>query len=250
MGGATARGLIANKVVAAGDVCCCDHNQTKLDALKAFDGGIHTTLSSREAAGGADMIVLSVKPWCVEKSLAEIRDLIHTDRQDLVVIAAGVTFEMLKGYLQDANATLFSVIPNTAIEVGSSMTFVAACNSTPQRTARIVEMFDSLGKALLIPEEKMAAGTALASCGIAYAMRYVRAAMEGGIELGFKADDARDIVLNTVKGATDLLLSSGEHPEDAIDKVTTPGGITIKGLNEMEKEGFSHAVIAGLKASK
>ncbi len=81
-------------------------------------------------------------------------------------------------------------------------------------------------------------------------MRYIRAAMEGGIELGFKANDARDIVLNTVKGAAELLLASGEHPEDAIDKVTTPGGITIKGLNEMEKEGFSHAVIAGLKASK
>lgn len=250
MGGAIARGLIANNVVAAADVVCCDHNRDKLARLKEFNGGIATTLSSREAAENADIIVLSVKPWCVEQSLAEIRDLIDTRSQDLVSIAAGVSFADLKGYLQDADATLFRVIPNTAIEVGSSMTFVSAHNSSEQRTARIVKMFDVLGSALLIPEEKMTAGTALASCGIAYAMRYIRAAMEGGIELGFKADDARGIVLNTVKGAAELLLASGEHPEDAIDKVTTPGGITIKGLNEMEKEGFSHAVIAGLKASK
>lgn len=250
MGGAIARGLIANNVVAAADVVCCDHNRDKLARLKEFNGGIATTLSSREAAENADIIVLSVKPWCVEQSLAEIRDLIDTRSQDLVSIAAGVSFADLKGYLQDADATLFRVIPNTAIEVGSSMTFVSAHNSSEQRTSRIVKMFDVLGKALLIPEEKMAAGTALASCGIAYAMRYIRAAMEGGIELGFRAGDAREIVLNTVKGAADLLIASGEHPEDAIDKVTTPGGITIKGLNEMEKEGFSHAVIAGLKASK
>ncbi len=250
MGGAIARGLVGKGVLAGKDIVCCDHNKEKLARLKEFNKDIDITLSSREAADGADIIVLSVKPWCVEASLAEIRDLIDTGRQDLVSIAAGVSFDTLKGYLQNTDATLFRVIPNTAIEVGSSMTFVSECNSTPERTARIVQMFDALGHAMLIEEEKMAAGTALASCGIAYAMRYIRAAMEGGIELGFRAADARDIVLNTVKGATDLLIASGEHPEDAIDKVTTPGGITIKGLNEMEKEGFSHAVIAGLKASR
>ena len=250
MGGAIARGLVGKGIVAGKDVVCCDHNKDKLARLKEFNKDITTTLSSREAAEGADVIVLSVKPWCVEASIAEIHDLIDTSRQDFVSIAAGVTFDMLKEYLQDANATLFRVIPNTAIEVGSSMTFVSACNAAQDRTARVVEMFNALGRAMLIPEDKMSAGTALASCGIAYAMRYIRAAMEGGIELGFRAGDAREIVLNTVKGATDLLLASGDHPEDAIDKVTTPGGITIKGLNKMEEEGFSNAVIAGLKASQ
>lgn len=250
MGGAIARGLVAGGVLQPSEVVCCDHNDGKLARLKEFKEGITVTRDSREAAAGADIIVLAVKPWCVESSLAEIRDLVDTARTDLVSIAAGVTFDMLKGYINDPDATLFRVIPNTAIEVGSSMTFVSECNSTPERTNRIVKMFDALGRAMLVPEDKMSAGTALASCGIAYAMRYIRAAMEGGIELGFKADDAREIVLNTVKGATDLLLSSGEHPEDAIDKVTTPGGITIKGLNKMEEEGFTASVIAGLKASQ
>jgi pyrroline-5-carboxylate reductase len=105
-----------------------------------------------------------------------------------------------------------------------------------------------MGSTLITEERLLAAGTTLASCGIAYAMRYVRAASEGGVEIGFKADDAKAIVLQTVKGAVELLQTNGNHPEAEIDKVTTPGGVTIKGLNEMEHAGFSSAVIRGIKA--
>lgn len=79
-------------------------------------------------------------------------------------------------------------------------------------------------------------------------MRYIRAAVEGGVELGFKAVDAQKIVVQTVKGAAGLLSLPGAHPESEIDKVTTPGGVTIRGLNEMEHAGFTSAVIRGLKA--
>jgi len=90
---------------------------------------------------------------------------------------------------------------------------------------------------------------ALASCGIAYVMRYIRAASEGGVELGMYASDAKKIVMQTMLGAVKLLESTGNHPEAEIDKVTTPGGITIRGLNAMEANGFTTAVIEGLKAS-
>ena len=101
----------------------------------------------------------------------------------------------------------------------------------------------------MVTEERLlGAGMTLASCGIAYAMRYVRAAAEGGVELGFKADVAKDIVLQTLKGAVDLLQANGNHPEAEIDKVCTPDGLTIRGLNEMEHAGFTSAVIRGLKA--
>lgn len=250
MGGATVRGLIAKGILSAGDVTCCDLSKACLDRMKQIDGAITVTSDSRRAAEGAGLIVLAVKPWAVEPTLASFKDLLDLKKQDLVVIAAGITFEMLSAWLGDDKATLFRAIPNTAIEVGSSVTFISAQNADAERTARIVELFGALGQSLLIPEDKMSAGTALASCGIAYAMRYIRAAMEGGVELGFRADEALNIVLGTVKGAADLLTSSGEHPEAAIDKVTTPGGITIKGLNKMEEQGFSNAVIAGLKASQ
>jgi pyrroline-5-carboxylate reductase len=117
-----------------------------------------------------------------------------------------------------------------------------------QQIATIQALFDEMGNTILTDEAHLGAGTTLASCGIAYAMRYIRAAAEGGVELGFKADDAKRIVMQTMKGAVSLLEASGLHPEAAIDLVTTPGGVTIKGLNEMEHAGFTSAVIRGLKA--
>ena len=148
----------------------------------------------------------------------------------------------------DEKPTIFQIIPNIAIAVKASMTFIVPCNATDEQTNIIKGIFDNVGQTYLTDEQHLAAGTTLASCGIAYAMRYFRAASEGGVELGFKADTAKDIVLQTVKGAVELLQANGNHPEAEIDKVTTPGGLTIKGLNEMEHAGFTSAVIRGLKA--
>ena len=129
------------------------------------------------------------------------------------------------------------------------MTFLVPCGAASnQDTKLITDVFNTVGNTLITDEKHLAAGTTLASCGIAYAMRYIRAASEGGVELGFKADDAKEIVMQTVLGAVKLLEASGLHPEAAIDLVTTPGGVTIKGLNEMEHAGFTSAVIRGLKA--
>jgi pyrroline-5-carboxylate reductase len=143
----------------------------------------------------------------------------------------------------------FLVIPNIAIAQLQSMTFIVpALAAETQHTEQVVALFNSMGHSLITDEQHLAAGTTLASCGIAYAMRYIRAAAEGGVELGFKADQAKQIVMQTMRGAVELLEASGLHPEAAIDLVTTPGGVTIKGLNEMEHAGFTSSVIKGLKA--
>jgi pyrroline-5-carboxylate reductase len=142
----------------------------------------------------------------------------------------------------------FLVIPNIAIAQLSSMTFIVPVDATTEETAKIIDLFDEMGETLITDEQHLGAGTTLASCGIAYAMRYIRAAAEGGVELGFKADDAKRIVMQTVEGAVKPLEGTGLHPEAAIDMVTTPWGVTIKGLNEMEHAGFTSAVIRGLKA--
>ncbi len=168
-----------------------------------------------------------------------------------------MTFELLNTYLTKntdfdclATPTIFRIMPNTAIEVMSSMTFVSARNASKEQTDLIIHIFNELGNAMLVEERLMGAGTALASSGIAFALRYIRAAIEGGVELGFYPKQAQEIVVHTVKGAVDLLLENKSNPEMEIDKVTTPGGITIKGLNEMELSGFTSSVIRGLKASK
>ena len=113
----------------------------------------------------------------------------------------------------------------------------------------MLAMFKEMGDAMLVEERLMDAGMALASCGIAYVMRYIRAATEGGVELGFYAKDAQRVIMQTMKGAVDLLEAGGLHPEMEIDKVTTPGGLTIRGLNAMEEAGFTQSVIKGLRAS-
>lgn len=113
----------------------------------------------------------------------------------------------------------------------------------------ILKIFSELGKAELIDEKLFPAITSLTSCGIAFAFRYIRAAMEGGVEMGLKPDKAKEAIIQTLRGAANLLEANNSHPEVEIDKVTTAGGTTIKGLNEMENAGFTSAVIRGLKAS-
>ena len=196
----------------------------------------------------ADIVCVVVKPWLVERVLKDIKPELDPKKQILIVIAAGVSSESIKSWLGESCPPLFLAIPNIAIAEMASMTFIVPVDASEKDTQTVVDIFDEMGNTLITDEQHLAAGTTLASCGIAYAMRYIRAASEGGVELGFKADDAKKIVMQTMKGAVELLEASGLHPEAAIDLVTTPGGVTIKGLNEMEHAGFTSAVIRGLKA--
>ena len=169
--------------------------------------------------------------------------------QILASVAAGLTFENLAHYV-DPEMTIFRVIPNTAISLGASMTLVAARNASDDQTNLIMNIFNEMGMAMLIEEKQFAAATSLTSCGIAYVLKYVQAAMQAGVELGIRPHDAMKMVAQTVEGAAQLLLQNeGTHPALEIEKVTTPGGITIKGLNELEHSGFTSAVIKAIKAS-
>ena len=249
MGGAIADGLIKGDAIRNEDICISDPSRICRDRFA--EKGITATPSNQLAAQGADIVCVVVKPWLVEQVLKSIKDVLDYDKQILVVVAAGVKSESIKEWMaKDSKMIpLFLVIPNIAIAQLQSMTFIVPSVGTqPQHTEQVVKLFDSMGKSIITDEQHLAAGTTLASCGIAYAMRYVRAASEGGVELGFKADDAKKIVMQTMKGAVELLQATGLHPEAAIDLVTTPGGVTIKGLNEMEHNGFTSSVIKGLKA--
>ena len=247
IGGAIAKGLAKGNMFKASDITCTAQSQATLDKMKAANPDFVLSLNNIEA----------VKPWRVEEIIDQIKGVLDYDKQIIVSVAAGITFDTLNSYLTKNTSyedwvtpALFRIMPNTAIEVLSSMTFVSAHNATPEQSDLIINIFNELGNAMLVEERLMGAGTALASSGIAFALRYIRAAIEGGVELGFYPKQAQEIVVHTVKGATDLLLENKSNPEMEIDKVTTPGGITIKGLNEMELSGFTSSVIRGLKASK
>lgn len=250
MGGAMAEGFAKCGVFSATDISVSAPHEATLSRFKQL--GLNTSTSNVEAATGADIVVLAVKPWLVEQVVSELKPSLDYEKQTIVSVAAGVSAAKLQDMLRREDGTLpqiFLAIPNIAIAVLCSATFIVNVNATKEREETLADIFNKTGSALVTEERLLTAGTALASCGIAYAMRYIRAAMEGGVELGFKSGVAQRIVEQTVKGAVELLQQSGAHPEAQIDKVCTPGGMTIRGLNEMEHAGFSSAVVRGLKKS-
>ena len=252
MGGAVARGLARGTKVATQDIYVSNPSTAKLEALSAEFAEMHTTTSNCEAVRDADIVVLAVKPWKVQEVVAELKPSLDYRRQAVASMVGGLGISELSAWLDKGDGELpatYIIIPNTAIATMSSMTFISAARASATQASELVDIFGELGEAMLVDEGQIAAGTSLASCGIAYALRYIRAAMEGGVELGFRADDAKRIVMQTLRGATDLLAANDSHPEAEIDRVTTPGGLTIKGLNAMEAAGFSHSVIEGLRAS-
>lgn len=256
MGGAIARGLASSSIINTTDICVTAHTQQTLDKLKTDIAEIQCTLSNREACTGASIIMLCVKPWLVQPVLEEIYPAYHEMKQQgrtplIISVAAGITFEQLHQMLGESEtpcAPLARVIPNTAISLKQSPTLVCFNSYIEEAQQQLVKaMFDAMGQAIIIDEAHMAAGTAVTSCGIAYALQYIKAAIQGAIELGFYPHVAKQMIDQTVQGAVELLEQNGTMPDQEIYKVCTPGGITIKGLNEMAKEGFDNAVIQGLK---
>lgn len=246
MGGAIAKGLAQGSIVSASEITVANPSQGKLDALKATYPELKTTNDNKEAAQNADMVILAIKPWLVEDVLTELQ---LSKDQILVSVAAGVSFNQLNDYTGHEGMTMFRLIPNTAISLLQSTTILASSNATPEQEQLMLDIFNEMGLAIMVSESKMAACTSLTSCGIAYVLKYIQAAMQAGIELGIYPKDASKMVAQSVKGAAELILQNNTHPSIEIDKVCTPGGLTIKGINQLDHDGFTSAIINAIKAS-
>ena len=246
MGGALIKGWAKSGKI--DDITIADKNETLLAEFKSAYTTINTTTDNVEAVKGADIIVLVVKPWLMELVLAEVKHALDLEKQIIVSDAANFTTDMLAREL-GTEGQFFYVIPNIAAEFGASMSFIASGScATDESLKKVEELYTIVGDTLVVTENLVGPGMMMASCGIAYVMRYIRAQMEGGCEMGFYPAQAKQIALQTMQGAVSLLKATGWHPEEAIDKVTTPGGVTIKGLNELDHAGFNSAVIRSLKA--
>ena len=255
MGSAIVRGLVQGSIFQPANITVIDTHEKPLNDLQIFNPAICTALNNYNGVETADIVLLAVKPWLVKDVLTDIKFRLDYAKQIVVSIAAGITIDSMNETLRKANdetvlPTLFRTIPNTAIAIRQSITLIASQNALPEQKALLLQIFEELGGAVFLDEQKMTAGTALTSCGIAYLFRYVRAATLAGVELGFYPKEAQHLVVKTMLGAAALLDATQENPEVEIDKVTTPGGITIKGLNELEANGFSDAIIKAIKASK
>ncbi len=245
LGSAIAEGLLKSKFCKASDITITKRKISTLQTLK--DKGVKVTANNAEAVLNSDLIILAVKPYQVSDVLNSFKKELSS-KHILVSVVTGVLLKEIDEIIK-IKLPLFRAMPNTAIAIQESITCLSFTNAVASQINFVKKLFSTLGKVTMIDEKLMEAATVLGACGTAYAMRYIRANIQGGIEIGFDAATASLIAAQTVKGAAELLLQKGSHPEQEIDKVTTPKGCTIAGLNEMEHQGFSSSLIKGIAVS-
>lgn len=243
LGSAIAQGLHKSKQYQAANIYITRNKVERLKHLK--EEGIQVHKDNVLAVQNAQIIIIAVKPYKVAEVLSEIRSELDPNKHILVSVATGITTLEMREMI-GFEMPIFRAMPNTAIEIQESITCICAKYTNDSQDKTIHQLFSLLGVAVTINEELMEAATVLGACGIAFVFRFIRAMMQGGIEIGFDAITASTIAEQTVKGAAELLLKGGKHPEEEIDKVTTPKGCTISGLNEMEHRGFSSSLIKGI----
>lgn len=245
IGAAIARGLAAAGKFLPQDIILTRRRTEFLDGLRAEK---FTVLSdNRAAVKSAGIVILAVGPLEAEAAVKEISPALN-GRHIVISIVSGVTTAQLSAWMKK-KVGLVRAMTNTAIAIREAMTCLCAAPENRAALAEAKDIFDALGKTLVIKEELMLSATALTGCGIAFFLRAIRAASQGGTQIGFHSEEALAMAAQTARGAASLLLDKRGHPESEIDKVTTPRGCTIEGLNEMEHHGFSSAMITGIVTS-
>lgn len=245
LGTAITEGLLNSKFCQASDITITKRNISTLSHLQ--QKGVNVTDDNSLAVRNSELVIFAIKPFQIKDVLAALKkDL--TSKHIVASVLAGISTADLESMINKKMA-LCKAMPNTAIAIQQSMTTLSFKNANEDQIKFVSDLFSTVGKVVVIDEKLMDAATILGSCGTAFALRYIRANIQAGIEIGFNAEIASLISAQTVKGAAELLLQRGTHPEQEIDKVTTPKGLTIVGLNEMEHQGFSSSLIRGISAS-
>lgn len=246
IGVSLARGLVSSRMYDPENIIITRRRTHMISHLA--DEGIVVTSDNMAAVRAAEIIFVAVKPHQAREVLVEVAPLIDHQKHIFVSLVTGMGLQPIKEVVGE-KTPVFLAMPNTALGLCESMTCISHGDESDKDKERVENIFNHLGKCLTIPEDLMGASTVLAACGVAFALRFLRSIAQGGVEIGFGAEISTLIAAQTLKGAARLAQESGNHPEHEIDKVTTPMGITISGLNEMEHNGFSSALIKGLLAS-
>jgi pyrroline-5-carboxylate reductase len=246
LGAAIAEGLIKSQFVAPQQITVTRRNLDVIQHLKVL--GVNITSDNESAIKSSDVIIVALKPYNVKEVLEGLKQNFDKSKHILISVVTGIFVKDLAAIVGEG-VPIFRAMPNTAIAIQESVTCMCHQGASKEQVDYVTNLFDQLGISIPIDEKLMDAATVLGACGIAYALRFIRAATQGGIEIGFDARTANLISAQTVKGAAELLLKLNRHPEEEIDKVTTPKGCTIVGLNEMEHQGFSSSLIKGIGAS-
>jgi pyrroline-5-carboxylate reductase len=241
-----ARGLLGSGRFLPGNICLTRRRINLLSKIR--ETGVKVEADNAKAVEISDVVIIAVEPQQVNGVLREIQPVLEAGRHTIISVVTGVKTGQIEA-ITGERTSIVRAMPNIAISVGESMTCLSA-NGNDRNGLEIAEdLFSMVGKTLVINEEEMIAATAIGACGVAFFLRAIRAASQGGIEIGLQSDHALRIATQAARGAATLLISAGSHPEQEIDRVTTPKGCTIAGLNLMEYEGFSSAMIKGISLS-
>lgn len=244
LGSSIAKGLINNKSFTS--LYLSDKNAV---AVTAFSDEDYVTITSDNvlAVKESEIVIFALQPRHIENVLESVSSVI-TENHVVMSVVAGFEISKIESIIR-SDKNIIRVMPNTAISIGKSMTCLAANVKGQSKMDLAKKIFNQLGTTMVIPEEHIQAATVICASGIAFWMRLIRATTQGAIQLGFEAEQAHELATQTCFGAASLLIESGRHPEQEIDRVTTPSGCTIEGLNAMEHQGLSSALIQGIVAS-
>ena len=245
LGLSIANGLVETKHAVPHDITLTRRNTDGLQHM--LNNGFKVTQNNSDAVARSRLILLCVLPGQIQSILQEINPILRPE-QVLVSVITGVDIASIAAAL-DTRIPIIRAMPNTAIAIGESMTCLTAKDDAKAYLPDVLRLFNALGETLVIEERLMQAATVHGASGTAFFMRYLRAATQAGVQMGFESEEAQLIAVQTAKGAASLIQNNNSHPEVEIDKVTTPQGCTIEGLNEMEHNGFSSALIQGVMTS-
>ena len=246
IGLAIMNGLIGSGNYQPGQITITRRNTELILPLR--EKGISVTGDDSAAVKKSTVIIIAVQPGQLNGLLDGIKDSVNPEIHTIISVVSGATLKAI-GKKLPKGTKVVRAMPNTAIAIQESMTCLSSGPGNESALKCAEEIFEALGTTLIINEELMIPATALCACGIAFFLRAIRAASQGGIEIGFHSEEALKMAAQTAKGAASLLLTMGDHPESEVDKVTTPRGCTISGLNQMEHSGFSSAMIKGIVTS-
>ena len=245
LGTSLVKGLLDSKSYTPENFVLTRRNIAKLSTFKAL--GCEIATNNIDAIKNANIIILAVLPQKIDEVLSELKGNIQNN-QLVVSLVTGIKINNIQSVL-GSTIPIVRAMPNTAISIRESMTCIATTPEWKSREKQVEELFKLVGETIVIIEEQMTSATALCACGIAFFLRAIRAASQGGNEIDFHANEALKMAAQTAKGAASLLIANNSHPEDEIDRVTSPKGCTIAGLNEMEHNGFSSSFIKGITVS-
>jgi pyrroline-5-carboxylate reductase len=248
MAEAMIRGLVTTSVIDSKKIFVSDPVNEKLEKLKN-DYKISVTKNNIELVKKSDIIILAVKPQSVNEVVDGIKDQV-TEKKLLISILAGVPIKSMEELLQNKKVGVIRTMPNTPSLVQSGVTALSPSKNVSKADLKLAnEIFEAIGKTVVVPEGHIDAVTGLSGSGPAYIFMIIEALSDAGVKMGLSRQVADVLTIQTMIGSAKLAMESGMHPGELKNMVTSPGGTTISGLHALEEGGLRTTLMNAVEAA-